>query len=339
MFARILGAAVVLAAAAALLVAGWPQLFGLQQTAGVAQVVALRGVAASAATIALILFVVIALLSRGARRFFASLAVVLLAFIGLTAAVLGTRGIGNPGMPTAAEADVTVLAWNTLGDAPGPSAVATLIAESGADVVALPETTWTFADEVVTLLAADGIEMQTFTAAYDQISRARSTTLLVSTALGEYTADLSAPTTSQLPSVVAVPVDGSGPTLIALHAVAPIEGEMVSWRADLQWMAEQCADPNVIIAGDANSTVDHWAGLTTADGAAIGGCVDAAVATGNGAVGTWPTAVPPLLGSPIDHVLAGPDWSATGFRVIGSHDGHGSDHRPVLAQLTPALAP
>lgn len=337
MFARILGGALVLAAAAALLVAGWPQLFGLQQAAGVAQVVALRGIAASVAVVALILFVVIALLSRGARRFFASLAVVLLAFIGLTAAVLGTRGIGSPGMPTAADGDVTVLAWNTLGDAPGPSAVATLIAETGADVVSLPETTWEYAGEVVDLLADQGIVMQRFTAAYDQISKARSTTLLVSADLGEYEADLGEPTTSQLPSVVATPVDGTGPTLVAVHAVAPIEGEMAGWRADLDWIAQQCAAPDVIVAGDMNSTLDHWAGLGTGDGAAIGACLDAAVETGNGAVGTWPTMLPPLLGSPIDHVVAGPAWSTLGFRVIGSHDGHGSDHRPILALLTPVL--
>jgi len=336
MFARILGGAVVLATAAVLVVAGWPQLFGLQQSAIVAQVVAMRGLAAAVALLAVIVLVVLAMLARPARRFFASLAVVLLAFVGLTAAVLGTRGLGDQAMPTPGEADVTVLAWNTLGDAPGPSAVATLIAESGADVVALPETTWEFSSEVVELLAADGIVMQHFTAAYDQISRARSTTLLVSIELGEYESDLGSPTTSQLPSVVATPVDGDGPTLVAVHAVAPVQGEMAGWRADLDWIAQQCAAEDVIVAGDLNSTLDHWAGLGTADGAAIGTCLDAAVETGNGAVGTWPTMLPTLLGSPIDHVLVGPAWVATGFRVIGSHDGHGSDHRPVLAQLAPA---
>lgn len=338
MFARILGGAVVLAAAAVLLVAGWPQLFGLQQAAVVAQVVAMRGLAAAVALLLVVVLVVLAMLARPARRFFASLAVVLLGFVALTGAVLGTRGLGDQAMPTAGDPDVTVLAWNTLGDAPGPSAVATLIAESGADVVALPETTWEFSTEVVELLAAEGIVMQHFTAAYDQISRARSTTLLVSSELGEYEAELGSPTTSQLPSVVATPADGSGPTLIAVHAVAPVQGEMAGWRADLDWVAEQCAADDVIVAGDLNSTLDHWAGLATVDGAAIGGCLDAAIETGNGAVGTWPTILPALLGSPIDHVLAGAAWTASGFRVIGSHDGHGSDHRPVLALLSPAPA-
>ena len=64
--------------------------------------------------------------------------------------------------------------------------------------------------------------------------------------------------------------------------------------------------------------------------------MDAASATDNAAVGTWPTALPALLGAPIDRVLATENWRVTGMRVIQSHDSHGSDHRPVLAQLTPA---
>jgi endonuclease/exonuclease/phosphatase (EEP) superfamily protein YafD len=57
---------------------------------------------------------------------------------------------------------------------------------------------------------------------------------------------------------------------------------------------------------------------------------------GTAAVGTWPTLLPPLLGAPIDPVLATPAWQPIGFRVIESADGAGSDHRPVVAQLRPA---
>ena len=53
-------------------------------------------------------------------------------------------------------------------------------------------------------------------------------------------------------------------------------------------------------------------------------------------VGTWPVALPPLLGAPIDHVMSTDNWRVTGFRVIQSHDIYNSDHRPVLAQLSPA---
>jgi endonuclease/exonuclease/phosphatase (EEP) superfamily protein YafD len=61
-----------------------------------------------------------------------------------------------------------------------------------------------------------------------------------------------------------------------------------------------------------------------------------AAATGNAAVGTWPTSVPALVGAPIDHVLATPNWTPTGFRVLAGEDAAGSDHRPVLARLAPA---
>ena len=72
------------------------------------------------------------------------------------------------------------------------------------------------------------------------------------------------------------------------------------------------------------------------DGGTLGLCHDTASDTGNGSVGTWSTEMPALLGAPIDHVMATPDWEIAGFRVIGSRDGAGSDHRPVVAQLRPA---
>jgi endonuclease/exonuclease/phosphatase (EEP) superfamily protein YafD len=139
-----------------------------------------------------------------------------------------------------------------------------------------------------------------------------------------------------LPTVLAAPADGTGPTILAVHAVAPIPGEMDHWRSDLQWLSEACANGNIIMAGDFNSTLDHYRDLATEDGATLGACYDGALATDNGAVGTWPTALPPLLGAPIDHVMATSNWRFSGMRVIESVDGQGSDHRPVLAQLSPA---
>lgn len=336
MFRRFLAAVVIVVVGAALIVVLWPQVFGLATSPVIAQVVSLRGLAAAAALVLVVALTLAALIAAPARRFAASLAIALLVFVLVTAAVLSTRGFGSPGFESATDSDVTVLSWNTLGDAPGSQVIADLALDTGAEIVVLPETTRATGLEVAKLMGAAGKPMALFTSYYDEVSKARSTTVLISVELGEYEVDETAITTSVLPTAVATPVDGSGPTIIAVHAVAPIPGEMQHWRDDLQWLTAACATGNVIMAGDFNSTLDHYSGLATSDGAALGDCYDAADASDNAAVGTWPAALPALLGAPIDHVMATENWRVTGFRVIQSHDGYGSDHRPVLAQLSPA---
>jgi len=165
------------------------------------------------------------------------------------------------------------------------------------------------------------------------------TTLLISPDLGDYSVVESQSSgttnTSIVPSVVAMPVDGDGPTIVAVHAVAPRQDDMADWRNDLRWLADQCASENVIMAGDFNATVDHMDRLGT-DGGDLGRCIDATRTTGNGAVGTWDTAWPALLGTPIDHVMSTDVWRATGSVVLTSLDGTASDHRPVIVQLEPS---
>jgi endonuclease/exonuclease/phosphatase (EEP) superfamily protein YafD len=280
-------------------------------------------------------FTLIALTSQAMRRFAASAALLLLVFCAISVAVLATRGFGGGAFQTTAPGDVVVLSWNTLGDAPGAETIAELAREVEADVVVLPETSAETAGIVAAILTEAGRPMQAIHLSLDDISKARTTSLLISDELGEYRREDSAGTTETLPSVVAVPVDGTGPRLVAAHPVAPIPGEMAAWRQGLQWLADRCAGQNVIIAGDLNSTLDHYTGLG-ADGGDLGRCHDAARATGDAAVGTWPAILPQLIGAPIDHVMATSDWEIVGFRVIGSQDGAGSDHRPVVAQLRPA---
>jgi endonuclease/exonuclease/phosphatase (EEP) superfamily protein YafD len=336
MFARLLPALVTVGIAITALVLAWPQLFGVARAPVVAQVVALRGLGIVVALVLVVTFTLFALLAPAARRFLASLAVVLLAFCAINAAVLATRGFGNMAFETANDATVTVLSWNTLGDAPGSAVIAGLALESGADVVALPETTRATGEEVAALMAEAGHPMQVLTVAYDEVSKARSTTLLIGNDLGDYDVDDTVPTTAQLPSIVATPADGSGPTIIAVHTLAPIPPMMAAWESDLRWAASACSGDNVIMAGDFNATLDHFGGLLHAEGATLGNCADAALATDNAAVGTWPTMLPALIGAPIDHVLATPNWRVSGMRVTASHDGYGSDHRPILVQLSPA---
>lgn len=121
-----------------------------------------------------------------------------------------------------------------------------------ADIVTLPETTEATGEAVAEAMREGGRPIWVHTIAFDQISKARSTTLMISSDLGDYTVS-----------------DDAGP------------------------------------------------------------------ATGAGAVGTWPTFAPALLGSPIDHVLATANWQVQGLRVIEAEDGAGSDHRPIVAALAP----
>jgi endonuclease/exonuclease/phosphatase (EEP) superfamily protein YafD len=168
---------------------------------------------------------------------------------------------------------------------------------------------------------------------------AGSTTLLISPEMGDYSVIESSldgsSNTSTVPSAVAMPVSGVGPTVVAVHAVAPRPSYMQSWRDDLQWLADQCVHGNVIMAGDFNATVDHMSGLGV-DGSTLGHCTDAAVETGNGALGTWSSDLPAILGAPIDHVMATEQWRASGSIVLRALDESGSDHRPLIVQYEPA---
>ncbi|WP_240792208.1 MULTISPECIES: endonuclease/exonuclease/phosphatase family protein [unclassified Salinibacterium] len=349
MFRRLIAALVIGGTAVLLLVMAWPQLFGAQRLGGVVQLVSLRGLAIAVALALVVVLLLLALFIRGFRPLAASLTVLLLAFSAVSGAVLGTRGFG-PGDsidPAQRAADaVTVMAWNTLGPATEAANVASLALEVEADVVVLPETREEEAIEAALLMREAGQPMWVLTSAYDRISPARSTSMLVSVSLGEYRFEADARTTSVLPTLVATPVDGEGPTLVAVHAVAPVQGQMDNWRSDLELLAELCSGDDVIMAGDFNSTIDHFSGLGSrepgaqadprAAGARLGDCTDAAALAGAGAVGTWPTSVPAPLGAPIDHVMATDAWHVDGFRVIDDRDATGSDHRPVVAVLSPA---
>ena len=336
MFRRVLAAVVLVVVAAALLVLAWPQLFGLQRAFGIAHVVSFRAGAALIAVALILVLTLLALLSRTVRRFASSLALLLLVFALVNTAVLGTRGFGDTSFETPNDSSVTVLSWNTLGDEPGAEAVAKLALDSGADVLTLPETTEEFAFAVAAIMKDAGRPMWLKTAAFDQISKSRSTSVLWSADLGEYTMDESIGSTSTLPSLVMQPDDGSGPVIIAVHGVAPLPVEFENWRADLAWLGEQCSGDNVIMGGDFNATLDHMSGLESTGSTTLGECADAGLASGNGAVGTWPTNLPPLLGSPIDHVMATENWRVAGMRIVQDLDGAGSDHRPVVTTYTPA---
>ena len=348
MFSRLLRALILIGAAVILLVVTWPQAFGLHNSWVVAHLVSFRAVAVIGAVVGLVLLGVLRFI-RPLRRTL-GMAMVLLALFGIAnVGILASRGFTTTVSPTqgqlSAEADadsVTVLSWNTLGDAPGAAVIAAQALAQNADVVTLPETTEETGILIAEAMRDAGRPMWVHTLAFDLVSKARSTTVLISPDLGDYTVTNAAGSgppgnTNVLPTVVAEPVDGTGPTIVAVHAVAPIQYEMSNWRSDLDWLATQCLGDDVIMAGDFNSTLDHMAGRASVGGGSVlGNCSDAALSIGSASVGTWPTAIPALLGSPIDHVMATPNWRVLDLQVIESLDEAGSDHRPIVATLTPA---
>ena len=336
MFRRLLAALLLIVFAAAVLVLSWPQLFSLHRVAGIAQLASFRGAATFGAAALLVVLLVLATASRRFRRLGLSLSALALVFLLLNAAVLTSRGFGGRALPARAATDLTVVAWNTLGGAPGPDAIATLAIDSDADIVALPETTEATAKAVAERMTAAGLPMVSHTVAHGHVSPSRSTSVLISTALGAYHLNRAAGSTSTLPSLVMVPDSGTGPTIVAAHPVAPLPSELENWNGDLHWLAGACPSGDVILAGDFNATLDHLAGLGTAPGTTVGACTDAALRAHSAAVGTWPTGVPALLGAPIDHVMTTKNWRVVGMRVIEDLDAAGSDHRPIVARLRPA---
>lgn len=328
----ILGWLLGLVIAACLTVAAWPQALGLEQAPVVAQVVSMRvGVIGIALVLAIVFLCFVGW--RRVRPFVLTVVSMLLVFSLVSGGIHISRGLDDGQAIERESGDLVVLTWNTLGDRPGAEEIARVIDETGADAVMLPETTLPLGVAVADLLRERGNPFWVHTTDYSPSYGALNTTLMISAELGEYTTDPTVGGTRTLPTVVARPDDGEGPVLVSTHPVAPIPQQMRNWRADLEFVAGLCGgSDSVIMAGDFNSTLDHWAALG-ADGGDLGTCHDAASALGAGAVGTWPTWAPPWLGAQIDHVVATPDWQPVAARVLTGLDDDGTDHRPVLVQL------
>ena len=334
---RLLGILFTVLLAIATAVVVWPQFFHLEQTYPVAQIVAARGVVLVAflgvAVVALLL-----LLARPLRGFAASVLIVALLGAGATGAVGLSRGFGGDTLPAATDTSLRVLTWNTAGDVVSAEQIAQQILAQDADIVALPETTEAVGEQVAVMLREQGHPMWVHHVQFqpDVVDGPKSwhTTVLVSPELGEYSVIESSEdgsnNTGSVPSAVLMPVGGDGPTIVAVHAVAPRMEDMGQWSSDLRWIADQCPEGDFVLAGDFNATVDHMSGLGV-DGGDMGYCRDAASRTGNGYSGTWPSSLPALLGAPIDHVMASRNWTPTGSVVID--DAGGSDHRALVVQL------
>ena len=331
----LLRALITVAAVAVAALVTWPQAVGLQTAPIFGQLVAVRAWVALGA-IAIVIVLSLLRFIPGFKKLTGSLAFVLVLAAIANIGILAWRGFTGTAVTASATA-VTVLEWNTQGENVSAATIAKVALESHADIVTLPETTESLGEAVALAMKAGGSPMWSSTVAFDSDYKSHSTTILLSPHLGEYTITSysgSGPplNTNTAPTVVAKPISGIGPVIIAVHAVSPREGQMGNWRSDLAWLASQCTSDNVIMSGDFNSTVDNMAGLGT-NGGHLGNCRDAGVVANGGALGTWPTNIPTMLGSPIDHVLATKNYQVTGFSVPSEYDSAGSDHRPLITQL------
>lgn len=337
---RLLGILLTVLLAITTAVVVWPQFFRLEQTYPFAQLVAARG-AVLGALLAVAVVALLLMISKSMRGFAASVLIIALLGAGATALIGVTRGFGGDTLPAATDSSIRVLSWNTAGEAVTADTIARQILDSDADIVALPETTEAVGEQIAVMLREQGHPMWVHSVKFnpDVVDGPSSwqTTVLVSPDLGQYAVIESATdgssNTGQVPSVVLMPLEvGSGPTVVAVHAVAPRPEEMEQWRSDLRWIADQCPQGDVILAGDFNATIDHMASLGV-DGGDMGYCRDVATRTGNGFSGTWPSSLPELFSTPIDHVMASQNWTPTGSRIIA--DAGGSDHRGLIVQLEP----
>ncbi|MGI8983837.1 MAG: endonuclease/exonuclease/phosphatase family protein [Acidimicrobiales bacterium] len=134
------------------------------------------------------------------------------------------------------------------------------------------------------------------------------------------------------PIAVRATIDtGDGPIrLYAVHVIAPFGGGREAWRRELGHVAGAVGAETgpVIVAGDFNATWGHRAFRRLLDA----GLTDAAAARGRPFQMTWDRSrrfVGPL--ARIDHVLTTPALTVTAIRT---GEGLGSDHRPLIADVT-----
>ena len=331
MFTRILRGFLLVITIALLAVCLWPELVGLSRTDPFAFFVASRGATTVVALISIVVLLLLGILGRRVRRAL-RLVVTWFALFAICSGLLVWNTGWKDTIAKTAAGQVVVFSWNTMGAKAGAETIAKEAMDAKADIVTLPETTSDVGAAVASFMRTAGKPMTMLTSKFDDVYKAHSTVLLISTALGDYSLAADQGDTGTSPSIVAVASSPASPTIVAAHAMAPEIGKLTQWRKDLTWLAGRCSQPNVIMAGDFNASLDNVAGLGPAP---MGNCGDAALKMGAGATGTWPSSLPTLLGTQIDHVFYSSEWVATAFSVLTSQPSSASDHRPITATLVP----
>jgi endonuclease/exonuclease/phosphatase (EEP) superfamily protein YafD len=262
------------------------------------------------------------ILALALRRWWAA-GVAAVAVVALLGAV-APRALAGP-EPTGRGTVVRVLTANLLAGAADPAGLVALVRAHHVDLLALQEFTPSAQAELHrlglgTLLPRVQANPEIGTTGSALYSRIPLTGTGIRRNDGGFT---QAYATAQVPGAPPVLVESAHP--MSPYSLATLD----SWRSDL--LAQPPATPEGplrILAGDFNATLDHAPLRALLDT----GYVDAADAVGSGLVGTWGPydgdRIPPVT---IDHVLVD---RRIGVRAVSVHPLAGSDHRPVLAELS-----
>lgn len=132
-----------------------------------------------------------------------------------------------------------------------------------------------------------------------------------------------------------VDADGAPVRIFGVHTLPPMDpGYAAVWRAQLRQLGDRAAgvEGPLLVMGDLNATT-HAAAFRALERA---GLRDAHDALGRGLATTWPNGLFPVPPLRLDHVLASADVVPVAVREgIGA----GSDHRPVVVDVTIPRAP
>ncbi len=318
--ALLIGLAAAVVLASPWLLAG----LGIARLPLLAGVVAWRGSLTAGSWLA-VAFLVVTMIFRSRRRVAAGLLIpaLLLASVG-TGTLLAPRLSSHH--PETAARKLTVLSWNINGSLVDATTVAQETTRHHPEVLVLPSISDMEFSRLEQLLGPDG---------YTSVRTPGSETAVFST-VGYQAAPSQDYGTNPAREAVAEGSATGLPRIIAVHLAIPLLGGGTSaWNREVDWLGGFCraAAPTVIV-GDFNAAVDNFVGTDLAH------CADAATAVGEQYSGTWPTALPPALASPIDHLLvAGAGMAATGFTVLRDQDASGARHRPILATVAVPPAP
>lgn len=296
------------------------------------QVIAMRGIIAVIIAVLGIILAMVAIIRGLMLRkgvFLGVLSAGLIAIAGGHILILADRGVDAPAsLPpdygvthvSQGNGDITVMSYNTLGEQTTVADLIPVIADNGADIIVLTETSTEAADRLAVSLGEDGKTFSVFSSgASPENPQIESTAVLVSRALGEYR---QGPDLGLTWGSVHVRSTGDGPDIIGVHPIAPGRGLESTWREEITAVYERCSGAeNTIVGGDFNSTVDHMRATGHDCSSAGDGFI--------GGYGTWPASVPGILGAPIDGVYT--DWTTTAAAIV---DVGGSDHRGVLVRLS-----